>query len=232
MTEQRARRMITALCLILFLILLVTLTVVFWDSLTQMVAEPDAFREEMERYGFWGRCIFTALMAIQVILAPVPGHPFEVVGGYCFGIFRGVILTSLGAAIGSAVAFWLSRLLGAKAVKSFYSEEKLQKVFFLKANEKQNLFTFIFFLIPGVPKDMLAYFMGLTEMRFGVFMLLSTVGRLPGIFLAVLGGAAIGTRSTTVIVIFFICFFLFLLLSLLLYKKKLTAKSLSEKNGK
>lgn len=232
MTEQKKRRVITALCLLLFLILLVTLTVIFWDSLTAVVAEPQAFRDRIEDQGLVGKCIFTALMAAQVILAPIPGHPFEVVGGYCFGVWGGVILTSLGAAIGSAVAFWLSRFFGAKAVKSFYSEEKLQKVFFLKANEKQNLFTLIFFLIPGVPKDMLAYFMGLTQMRFGVFMLLSTIGRLPGIFIAVLGGAAVGTRSTSVIVGFFICFFLFLLLSLLLYKKKLTTSSPSEKNEK
>lgn len=225
MTEQRKGRTVAVLCLLLFVILLTVATVVFWDSLTAMVADPDAFRTQMESYGFGGKCIFTALMAAQVILAPIPGHPFEVVAGYSFGILGGLLLTSLGAAIGSAVAFWISRRFGAGVVKSFYSEEKLQKVFFLKASDKQNAFTFIFFLIPGVPKDMLAYFMGLTEMRFSVFMLLSIVGRLPGIFIAVLGGAAIGTRSITAIVIFFLCFILFLLLSLLLYKKKMPPKN-------
>lgn len=224
-TEQRKGRAVAVLCLLLFVILLAVATVVFWDSLTAMVADPDAFRTQMESYGFWGKCIFTALMAAQVILAPIPGHPFEVVAGYSFGILGGLLLTSFGAAIGSAVAFWISRRFGAGMVKSFYSEEKLQKVFFLKASDKQNAFTFVFFLIPGVPKDMLAYFMGLTEMRFSVFMLLSIVGRLPGIFIAVLGGAAIGTRSITAIVIFFLCFILFLLLSLLLYKKKMPSKN-------
>jgi len=224
-TEQRKGRTVAVLCLLLFVILLTVATVVFWDSLTAMVADPDAFRTQMESYGFWGKCIFTALMAAQVILAPIPGHPFEVVAGYSFGILGGLLLTSIGAAIGSAVAFWISRRFGAKAVKCFYSDEKLQKVFFLKASDKQNAFTLIFFLIPGVPKDMLAYFMGLTEMRFSVFMLLSIVGRLPGIFIAVLGGAAIGTRSITAIVIFFLCFILFLLLSLLLYKKKMPPKN-------
>ena len=224
MAKQRKGRVATLLCLLLFVILLVVATVVFWESLTAMVSDPDAFRMQMQSYGFGGKCIFTALMAAQVILAPIPGHPFEVVGGYSFGIWGGLLLTSLGAAIGSAVAFWISRRFGAKVVKSFYSEEKLQKVFFLKASDKQNAFTFIFFLIPGVPKDMLAYFMGLTEMRFGVFMLLSCIGRLPGIFIAVLGGAAVGTRSITAIVVFFLCFILFLLLSLLLYKKKISPR--------
>ncbi|MBR2463830.1 MAG: TVP38/TMEM64 family protein [Clostridia bacterium] len=225
MTEQRKGRTVAVVCLLLFVILLTVATVVFWDSLTAMVADPEAFRSQMEGYGLGGKCIFTLLMAAQVILAPIPGHPFEVVGGYSFGILGGLLLTSIGAAIGSAVAFWISRRFGAKVVKCFYSDKKLQKVFFLKASDKQNAFTFIFFLIPGVPKDMLAYFMGLTEMRFSVFMLLSIVGRLPGIFIAVLGGAAIGTRSITAIVIFFLCFILFLLLSLLLYKKKMPPKN-------
>ncbi len=220
MREETKRRVLTTLCLVMFLLLLAGATVLFWDSLTAMVSDPDAFRAQMASYGFWGRFIFTALMAAQVVLAPIPGHPFEIVGGYCYGILGGTLLTSLGAAIGSVLAFTLARIFGAKTVKSFYSEEKLQKVFFLKANEKQNLLTLVFFLIPGVPKDMLAYFMGLTEMRFSVFMLLSTVGRLPGIFLAVLGGAAVSTRNTTVIILFFVLFILFLALSLWLYRRR------------
>lgn len=235
MSEQTKRRVVTTVCLGIFLFVLIGATVLFWDSLTAMVSTPDAFRAQMEGYGFWAKFIFTALMAVQVVLAPIPGHPFEIIGGYCFGILAGTLLTVLGAAIGSAIAFWLARVFGAKTVKSFYSEEKLQKVFFLRANEKQNILTLILFLIPGLPKDMLAYFMGLTEMRFPVFMLISTVGRLPAIFLAVLGGAAVSTRSTTVIVLFFVFFILFLLLSLLLYKKKFapknhTAKPLKEES--
>ena len=227
MHEETKRRVFTALCLVIFLLLLAGATVLFWDSLTAMVADPDAFRVQMEGYGFWGRFIFTALMAAQVVLAPIPGHPFEIVGGYCYGIFWGTLLTSLGAAIGSVLAFFLARIFGAKTVKSFYSEEKLQKVFFLKANKKQNLLTFIAFSIPGLPKDMLAYFMGLTEMRFSVFMLISAAGRLPGIFLAVLGGAAVSTRNTTVIILFFAFFILFLLLSFWLYKRKSAANQQS-----
>lgn len=223
MREQTKRRVITTLCLGIFLCLLIGATVLFWDSLTAMVADPDAFRAQMAGYGFWGQFIFTALMAVQVVLAPIPGHPFEIVGGYCFGIWGGTLLTSLGAVIGSAMAFCLARIFGAKTVKSFYSEEKLQKVFFLRANERQNVLTLIVFLIPGVPKDMLAYFMGLTEMRFTTFLLISTVGRLPGIFLAVLGGAAVSARSPAAIALFFAFFILFLLLSLWLYKKKFAA---------
>lgn len=220
MSEQAKRRTITALCLILFLLVLVGGTVAFWDSLTSLVRDPTAFKAQIDSYGLWGQLVFSLLMAAQVVLAPIPGHPFEVVGGYCFGILGGTLLTSLGAALGSTVAFFISRIFGAKVVKLFYSEEKLQKVFFLKANKKQNVLTLIVFLLPGVPKDMLAYFMGVTEMRFGAFILISTVGRLPGILIAVLGGAAVGTRDPLLVTIFVALFLLLLFPLLILLKKR------------
>ena len=225
MGTEKKRHVITALCILLFLLILLGATFLFWGRLTDIVKEPETFRTEIASYGIKGGLIFIGLMCLQVILAPIPGHPFEVVGGYCFGVWGGVILTSLGAALGSMIAFLISRLLGAKAVKSFYSDEKLQKLSFLRANEKRDALAFIFFLIPGVPKDMLAYFMGLTEMKPQKFMLISTIGRLPGIFIAVLGGAALGERSLGVTVAFFLCFILFLLLSLLLYKKRLNSEN-------
>lgn len=222
---QKKRRLTVALCIALFLIIIVGATLFFWERLTTMVQEPEAFRLEIESYGIWGKLVFVGLMALQVILAPIPGHPFEVVGGYCFSVFGGVLLTSIGAVIGSVIAFYISRLLGVKAVKTFYDDRKLQKVSFLKANERQNILAFLFFLIPGVPKDMLAYFMGLTEMRPLTFFLISTIGRLPGIFIAVLGGAALNERSSGIIVAFFLCFILFLLLSIWLYKKRSKPKA-------
>lgn len=219
MKEETKRRVVTALCLLLFLGVLVGGTVLFWDTLTSPVKDPAAFEEKLRSYGFVGQLIFTLLMAAQVVLAPIPGHPFEIAGGYCFGIWGGLLLTALGALVGSAVAFWLSRLLGSKAVKTFYSEEKLQKVFFLRANKSQNVLTLIAFLIPGVPKDMLAYFMGLTEMRFTTFLLISTVGRLPGILIAVLGGAAVGARDPLLIVLFFVLLVALAVPLAILYKR-------------
>lgn len=228
MSEQTKRRWISGVTLGAFLVLIVLATVLLWDTLTEAVADPVAFRAKMDGYGFLGQCIFTLLMAAQVVLAVIPGHPFEIAGGYCFGIFGGILLTSIGAALGSAVAFFLARFLGVKTVKAFYSDEKLQKVSFLKANEKQTFLALLVFLIPGVPKDMLAYFMGLTEMRFGTFMLVSFIGRLPGIAVAVLGGAAVQTRSPLVIAIFAVVLLTVLSASLLIYKKKFGKKAEKE----
>ena len=232
MTGDTRRRIASLLSLALFLATVILFTVLFWDSLTATVSDPEAFRQRIEGYGIVGQIIFVLLMAAQVVLAIIPGQPFQIAGGYCFGILGGTLLVSLGALIGSAAAFLLSRIFGLRAVKSFYSDQKLQKLFFLRASEKQNFFAFIVFLIPGIPKDMIAYFMGVTEMRLPTFLLISTLARLPGIFISVLGGAVVQTRSTLITVLFFVFFFLTLAISLLLYflKKRELQKKQDKEN--
>ena len=46
---------------------------------------------------------------------------------------------------------------------------------------KLNIIVFILFLIPGLPKDVFTYLVPLTDMRMRTFLLLSNVGRIPGI---------------------------------------------------
>ena len=229
MTAEKKRRIVSGVTLGVFFAAMIAATVLSFDTLTDAVNDPAGFREQIESFGFAGKLIFTLLMAAQVVLAIIPGHPFEVAGGFCFGVFEGTLLTMLGALLGSVVAFFIARFLGLGMVKAFYSEEKLQKVFFLKASKQQTAFSLLFFLLPGVPKDMLAYFLGVTKMRFTTFLLISTVGRFPGILVAVLAGAAAQTRSTTVIIVFAVLLLLLIAASVFLYKqtekKKKTAES-------
>ena len=39
---------------------------------------------------------------------------------------------------------------------------------------------FLLYLIPGIPKDVVSYAAGASEMRFKPFLILSAIGRLPG----------------------------------------------------
>ncbi len=51
--------------------------------------------------------------------------------------------------------------------------------------------TFVFFLIPGFPKDSLCYLLGLTRMRYLDFVLMNVAGRLPGTIILCMQGDAI-----------------------------------------
>lgn len=220
MKQSTRRRIVCALSLILFFATMILLTLLFQERLLLFVKDPLLLRAQIDEAGFWGWLIFTGAMAAQVVLAIIPGHPFEVAAGICFGVWLGVILTALGAALGSAVNFALARIFGMKALTTFYPPEKTKKLFFLKESKRRNLYTFITFLVPGIPKDMLAYFMGMTSIRFWDFMLFSTLGRLPGILIAVIGGAAILERSVPLFILLALLLILITALAVLLYRTR------------
>ena len=47
-----------------------------------------------------------------------------------------------------------------------------------------NIVVFILFLIPGLPKDVFTYLVPLTDMRMRTFLILSNIGRIPGIIVS------------------------------------------------
>ncbi|MDP2798496.1 MAG: VTT domain-containing protein, partial [Deltaproteobacteria bacterium] len=53
------------------------------------------------------------------------------------------------------------------------------------------IIAFIFFLLPGFPKDYLCYLLGLSLMPTSVFLVIAAVGRMPGTLIAVLQGSKI-----------------------------------------
>lgn len=101
----------------------------------------------------------------------------------------------MGAALGSYIVFGLVRLFGVKVLNLFYSREKLLSMKFLKDTERLSVWIFFIMLIPGTPKDFLSYFVGLTNMKFWVWMIISPIARIPVTIMATVGGSALGTQD-------------------------------------
>jgi uncharacterized membrane protein YdjX (TVP38/TMEM64 family) len=47
-------------------------------------------------------------------------------------------------------------------------------------------------LIPGTPKDLLSYFVGLTEMKLSEWLIITTIARIPSVATSTIGGNALG----------------------------------------
>jgi uncharacterized membrane protein YdjX (TVP38/TMEM64 family) len=56
-------------------------------------------------------------------------------------------------------------------------------------------FSFIFFLIPGLPKDYFCYLLGLSPMHIFTFLIISTLGRFPGTVLLTMQGQAVRSEN-------------------------------------
>lgn len=131
---------------------------------------------------------FVFLQALQVVAAPVPGEVTGLIGGFLYGPSLGLLLSTLGLTLGSFLAFSLSKTFGRPFVDKFVSKTTLDKYDYL-LHHKGAFLVFILFLIPGFPKDILCYVLGLGHLSTKEFLLISTVGRFSGTALLTFGGS-------------------------------------------
>ena len=144
----------------------------------------------LRSYGPYSPLVFILLQVIQVVVAPIPGGPIEFLGGYVFGVWAGMLYSTIGLILGSWIAFTIARIFEKRAVEKFVSPE-LRKRFDYLIGHEGVILSFLLFLIPGFPKDALCYILGLTPMHLGIFLIISTIGRIPGTLMAILQGAKI-----------------------------------------
>jgi len=131
--------------------------------------------------------IFIGLQVLQVVAAPVPGEATGFVGGVFFGTGWGILYSTIGLTLGSWIAFMLARLAGRPVVEMVVKAETIKRYDYVMRH-KGLFLAFLMFLIPGFPKDILCYILGLGHMGQRDFLLVSTTGRLLGTTLLTIGG--------------------------------------------
>lgn len=161
-----------------------------YRELFEFYANDKAIAQYIKDSGPYGPIVFIVLQALQVVLAPIPGEATGILGGYLFGTLPGLIYSTIGLTIGSSLGFGLGRWLGLPFVRRFVKQETYHKFDFL-TQAKGELIVFLLFLIPGFPKDTLCYILGVSPLPFGTFLLVSTVGRLPGTWLLSMQGTQV-----------------------------------------
>lgn len=143
-----------------------------------------AFIKEHRGYA---ELLFIGLQVVQVVAAPVPGEVTGFAGGILFGTFRGIVFSTIGLTLGSWLAFGLARLIGRPIVELVARPETIKRYDYVMKH-KGLFLAFLLFLIPGFPKDILCYILGLGHMGQRDFLIVSTTGRLLGTTLLTIGG--------------------------------------------
>ena len=185
------------------LIFIGAVTVIAGKPLVQFVSDPEAFRVWVDAHGIWSRVVFVAMVVFQVVVALIPGEPLEIGAGYAFGAVEGTLLCLLGITLGGMLVFGLVRKFGVRLLEVFFPAEKIKSLKFLQNEKRLNLVAFLVFAIPGTPKDLLSYFAGLTPMKFSVWLLITSVARLPSVISSTWGGSALNEKQYGKAVIIF-----------------------------
>ena len=197
------QRIISIIIIALFTALSAAVCIVVGVPLIRFASEPERFRLWIDSHGAWGELAYVGMVILQLIVAFLPGDPFEIVAGYAFGAVRGTLLCLLAEAVGSIIVILLVRKFGVRLVEVFFSKKKLQSVKFLQSSNRKTILFALIFIMPGTPKDLLCYFAGLTDIKLPILLLVTTVGRIPAVITSTVGGDALGEQNYLFAIIVF-----------------------------
>ena len=183
---------VLAVMILIVALLIIKIGVPFYQTIT----EPNAARDWILSFGKWSYLVLFAIVYLQVVIAILPGEPFQIAAGLAFGPIVGSLLSTLGTLLASITTFLLTRIFGYKLIEFFFSERTRSKMDLRDYNEENiERIVFIAFLIPGTPKDFLAYAVGLTPLSLLTWIRITVIARFPPIIMATLGGQALNSGN-------------------------------------
>ncbi len=162
-----------------------------WEKITHyylLFTNKDQIETFITSFGSGAPLVFILIQILQVLFAPIPGEATGFIGGYLFGASKGFLYSSLGLTAGSWIIFVIGRLLGKRYVRKLIPIKQLNR-FDLLVKRQGVVVLFLFFLIPGFPKDYLCFFLGLSDLPKKVFIVITAIGRMPGTYMLSLQGA-------------------------------------------
>ncbi len=205
-SKKKIKRIITWLKFgVLIAILVVVPIFIYFNyrELLENLGSMEKINEFLSRYKLESIFIYLGLQILQLVICILPGQALQFAAGYVFHFWLGFILTMIGAALGTIVTFYIARLLGKDAMYLIFGEKKL-KQYIEKLNSKRAfLLILVIYLIPGIPKDLFAYAIGVSNMRFLPFFIISMIGRTPAMMGSIVIGVMFESGSYTGAILLF-----------------------------
>lgn len=145
------------------------------------ILDAAELRARIEHLGMWGPFAVVALMALAVLVSPIPSAPIAMAAGAIYGHAWGTLYVVMGAEAGALAAFTIARMLGKPVVHRWFGERLPMRML-----GSQNALTWIVFgsrLLPFVSFDLVSYAAGLTPLSAWRFALATLAGIIPTSFL-------------------------------------------------
>jgi uncharacterized membrane protein YdjX (TVP38/TMEM64 family) len=141
----------------------------------------DQLRAFIVSMGPWGPVILICLLLVTYVIVPLSSSPLVFAGFYAFGT-QVVLYTAAASWISMVVNFWLARKLGRSAVERLIGSHGVDVVDGL--TRRYGLPTLLFLRVFETElHKLISYAFGLTSIEFWPYLLVSTVGMLPGILI-------------------------------------------------
>lgn len=189
--HAKVKRISVAVGLGIFIVCFVAFYFTVGKQIAFFVRKPEEFRDWLKGFGKSAIFIFIFLRVVQTVFKLIPGEALEIAAGCMFGTWEGLLWCLAGSVVGSLIIIFLGKKYGMKIVGLFVSPEKIQSVSFLKNKKRLNFTFFLLYFIPGTPKDMFTWLVCLTDENPFLFVLITTVARIPSVITSTWCGHAL-----------------------------------------
>jgi uncharacterized membrane protein YdjX (TVP38/TMEM64 family) len=203
--EQRKNNQyrLDVLKLVILVAAILTIVAFLYKPAIGLLQEENrqVLKEQIDRVGFPAHLLFIGGVAAQVVLSIIPvGATMPILGGFFFGPILGIMYTTLGIVLGSALAFYLGRKFGRPILEDYIEPKTLQQ--FDKQSEHKGLITLLFiFLIPFTPDNAICIVAGATRMKIRNMVAVVAIGRLPGTIIGCMIGSGLESAFSPAMII-------------------------------
>ena len=169
-----------------------------WIEQVNSLEKAEAFLNSYQNQSY---LIYVGIQVIQIIISVIPGQFMNMAAGWLFGFPIALVLSVAGAVIGTFFTYSMAKLLGRKAIKTIMDPDRYNQ-FLKRLNSKRAyVMVFILYLVPGLPKDILGYLAGVSDVKFIPFLFISIIGRLPALAVSVMIGSMLQKEIYTGVVL-------------------------------
>lgn len=147
----------------------------------EQVMDVQWLRGQTLALGAWGPLLIIGLMALAIVLNPIPSAPIALAAGAVYGHTWGTLYIIIGAEMGALIAFGIARLFGHELLRKLFGDRVA-----LGWLGSQNALTWMVFasrLLPFISFDLVSYGAGLTPLKTWRFALATLLGLIPASFL-------------------------------------------------
>lgn len=163
--------------------------------------QPLALRDWLQGWGVAAPPVYVALMALAIVVTPIPSLPLDIAAGLVFGIFWGTVYTLIGAQLGATICFVLARRFGRRWLARRLPPSATAHVDLI-ADQIGAPTLFLMRLLPVFNFDWVSYAAGLTRMPLRTFSLATFAGMLLPVIAIVAVGDALLTNPGRAALIF------------------------------
>lgn len=175
-----------------------------------------AFKNKISSMGFTGVLLLFGLQILQILLVVLPGEPFEVLAGMCYGAWGGCLFITISVFVTTTIIFFTVRKLGQKYLYNFFHKEKVDKIMnskLFKNPRNLEMVLCLLFFLPVSPKDLFVYIGGLLPIKPVRFILISTFVRFPSVITSTMVGANISNGNWKISLLIYLVVFVIAILS-------------------